>query len=58
MSTDSNNAGKRPNSPMAAKAISGLEFETTGTQSDRLSSISRRSSSGVSCKYVSDENIS
>jgi hypothetical protein len=34
MRTDENSIGKRFNCSMAAKAISGLEFETTGTQSD------------------------
>jgi hypothetical protein len=34
MRTESKSAGRRFNCSMAAKAISGLEFETTGTQSD------------------------
>ena len=49
--TDSKRAGNRLNWSMAAKAISGLEFETTANQRDSLSSISRRSSSLLNCKY-------
>ena len=45
MRTAANNSARTAECSISARAMSGLEFETTATQSESLSAISRRSSS-------------